>query len=455
MPRGDVAALQHLIACGHARAAAGRRRAYRPTIVPSPVAAGGEVLVRVHPRRGLRDRPAADQGLHGLPRRARPRVRRRRRVRPVRRAGGWSARSTAPAGAARRAAPACATHCPQPHGARHPQPRRRLRRSPSPCRSATCTASPTRSRTMSRCSPSRWRRPFRFRRRCRSAADDRIVVLGDGRLGNLCAQVLAGLSDHVLVVGKHAREAGAARRIRASRPRCCRIAAFHRAPPISSSTAPGRRAACRRRSTLVRPRGTIVLKTTVAGAQTLAWAPFVIDEVTLVGSRCGPFDQALAALRPTAGGRAPLISERFDLSEGLDALERAQTQRRAEGAARRELTARAPPPLSRVLDGVRRGMCRRTPLAQPGRALPPHDGIGAAPDGLDQPTKLVALDAVRSRVRRVRSPRRDDERVEEDSDVVSASTPRPAGHRSPSAPRCARCCRRRGRSASGPTASST
>src|SRR4030095_11582078 len=47
---------------------------------------------------------------------------------------------------------------------------------------------------------------------------------------------------------------------------------------------------------LVRPRGTIVLKTTVAGTQTLAWAPFVIDEVTLIGSRCGPFDRALEAL---------------------------------------------------------------------------------------------------------------------------------------------------------------
>ena len=75
---------------------------------------------------------------------------------------------------------------------------------------------------------------------------------------------------------------------------------------------------------LVRPRGTIVLKTTVAGTQTLAWAPFVIDEVTLVGSRCGPFDRALDALEHGRVDVVPLISDRFDLSHGLAALQRAQ-----------------------------------------------------------------------------------------------------------------------------------
>ena len=74
----------------------------------------------------------------------------------------------------------------------------------------------------------------------------------------------------------------------------------------------------------MRPRGTIVLKTTVAGTQTLAWAPFVIDEVTLVGSRCGPFDQALDALEHGLVDVEPLIADRFNLSNGLTALQRAQ-----------------------------------------------------------------------------------------------------------------------------------
>src|SRR6185436_14154108 len=76
---------------------------------------------------------------------------------------------------------------------------------------------------------------------------------------------------------------------------------------------------------LVRPRGTIVLKTTVAGMQSMAWAPFVIDEVTLVGSRCGPFHQALAALQQGLVQVLPLVSDHFPLSRGIDALARAQT----------------------------------------------------------------------------------------------------------------------------------
>jgi threonine dehydrogenase-like Zn-dependent dehydrogenase len=77
---------------------------------------------------------------------------------------------------------------------------------------------------------------------------------------------------------------------------------------------------------LVRPRGTIVLKTTVAGTQTLPWAPFVIDEVTLVGSRCGPFDRALEGLARGDVDVLPLITDRFDLSHGLTALQRAQVR---------------------------------------------------------------------------------------------------------------------------------
>ncbi len=155
---------------------------------------------------------------------------------------------------------------------------------------------------------------------------DRVVVLGDGRLGNLCAQVLAGLSDHVTAVGKHRSKLAL---LDALGIQTALLVDVERDDPhgrfadlvvdcTGSST--GLPTALR----LVRPRGTIVLKTTVAGEQTLAWAPFVINEVTLVGSRCGPFEPALAAL---ASGRvqvAPLISERFELARGVEALARAQ-----------------------------------------------------------------------------------------------------------------------------------
>ena len=77
---------------------------------------------------------------------------------------------------------------------------------------------------------------------------------------------------------------------------------------------------------LVRPRGTIVLKTTIAGTQTLALAPVVVDEVTIVGSRCGPFDQALPRSKPADVSVLPLISSRFDLSRGVEALDEASSQ---------------------------------------------------------------------------------------------------------------------------------
>jgi threonine dehydrogenase-like Zn-dependent dehydrogenase len=153
--------------------------------------------------------------------------------------------------------------------------------------------------------------------------DDRIVVLGDGRLGNLCAQVLSRLSRRVLVVGKHQEKLGLLLSMG--------IDAASLSDPLDERAADivvdctGSESGLPTALKLVRPRGTIVLKTTVAGAQTMAWAPFVIDEVTLVGSRCGPFDQALLALERGHVNVQPLVSDRFSLSRGIDALARAQT----------------------------------------------------------------------------------------------------------------------------------
>lgn len=154
--------------------------------------------------------------------------------------------------------------------------------------------------------------------------DDRIIVLGDGRLGNLCAQVLARLSRRVTVVGKH--------QPKLSLLKTLGIDTALVADPIDERSADvvvdctGSETGLPTALRLVRPRGTIVLKTTVAGMQTLAWAPFVIDEVTLVGSRCGPFDRALAALERGEVNVTPLISERYDLVQGIEALERAQAK---------------------------------------------------------------------------------------------------------------------------------
>jgi threonine dehydrogenase-like Zn-dependent dehydrogenase len=150
---------------------------------------------------------------------------------------------------------------------------------------------------------------------------DRVVVLGDGRLGNLCAQVLARVSDRVTVVGKHAEKlallSGVTTKLLAD------VEPDHSADIVVDCT--GSPTGLPTALSLVRPRGTIVLKTTVAGEQTMAWAPIVIDEVTIVGSRCGPFDRALAALAAGEVSVLPLISARYGLSDGVAALEHART----------------------------------------------------------------------------------------------------------------------------------
>jgi threonine dehydrogenase-like Zn-dependent dehydrogenase len=153
--------------------------------------------------------------------------------------------------------------------------------------------------------------------------DDRVVVLGDGRLGNLCAQVLARLSRRALVVGKHDEKLALLRSMGIDAARLSDPLDERSADVVVDCT--GSESGLPTALKLVRPRGTIVLKTTVAGVQTMAWASFVIDEVTLVGSRCGPFDQALLALERGHVQVQPLISDRFALSRGIDALARAQT----------------------------------------------------------------------------------------------------------------------------------
>jgi threonine dehydrogenase-like Zn-dependent dehydrogenase len=73
----------------------------------------------------------------------------------------------------------------------------------------------------------------------------------------------------------------------------------------------------------VRPRGTLILKSTVAEPHTLSLAPLAINEVTVVGSRCGRFPPALRALAQRSIAVTPLIDKIYPLSEGLAAVKRA------------------------------------------------------------------------------------------------------------------------------------
>ena len=72
---------------------------------------------------------------------------------------------------------------------------------------------------------------------------------------------------------------------------------------------------------MVRPRGTVVLKTTAAAGKPLNLAPVVIDEINIIGSRCGPFREAIRALAEKRIDVASLIHRRVRLDQGLEAME--------------------------------------------------------------------------------------------------------------------------------------
>lgn len=155
--------------------------------------------------------------------------------------------------------------------------------------------------------------------------DERVVVLGAGRLGNLCAQVLHQAGCRVTVVGKHAAK------LQLLEELGIRTILLEETQPGRDADlvvdATGSASGLPTALQFVRPRGTIALKTTIADQQTLSLAPVVIDEVTVVGSRCGPFDQALEALQSGKVDVTSLVSETVSLAEVPRALQRARADR--------------------------------------------------------------------------------------------------------------------------------
>lgn len=148
----------------------------------------------------------------------------------------------------------------------------------------------------------------------------RCVVLGDGKLGLLAAQVLALAGGRVLAVGRHSAKLAIlrARGIEAVRVEDWRV---EPAPLVVEATGSERGFALAVAATL--PRGTLVLKSTTASRPAVDLAPLVIHEIQVVGSRCGPFPPALRALESAAVDVASLVSDRLTLAAGAEILRRA------------------------------------------------------------------------------------------------------------------------------------
>lgn len=150
---------------------------------------------------------------------------------------------------------------------------------------------------------------------------DRVVVLGDGKLGLLVAQALALQGCDLLALGHHTHKLEILRRLG--------IATHLGESPLKRSAdivvdCTGSPEGFAQTLALLRPRGTLVLKSTYHGQAEVDLSHLVIDEVTLVGSRCGPFAPALELLRRGVVEVAPLISANLPLEEGVSAFQVAE-----------------------------------------------------------------------------------------------------------------------------------
>jgi threonine dehydrogenase-like Zn-dependent dehydrogenase len=151
-------------------------------------------------------------------------------------------------------------------------------------------------------------------------SDTEVVVFGDGKLGLLCAQVMHSVGARVTLVGKHAEKLALVRReglvamlLSDWTPRLVDVVVEATGSTMGFTLA----------IATVRPRGTLVLKSTVAQEHTLSLAPLVINEVTVIGSRCGRFPPALQALAHKQIAVAPLITAIYPLADGITAMNRA------------------------------------------------------------------------------------------------------------------------------------
>ena len=148
-----------------------------------------------------------------------------------------------------------------------------------------------------------------------------VVVLGDGKLGLLVSQVLANSGARVLAVGHHEAKLAILER----RGIETRLEADWQPKAESDLVvdATGSERGLRQAIAATRPRGTLVLKSTVAAHAEINLAPVVINEIRIVGSRCGPFEPALRALAQGDVDVESLVEERFALADSVAAFERA------------------------------------------------------------------------------------------------------------------------------------
>ena len=149
---------------------------------------------------------------------------------------------------------------------------------------------------------------------------DRIIVLGDGKLGLTTALALSAQNLDVLLVGKHQNKLDIAK---AQGVKTCLLADLKQEKIYDVVVeATGSLSGFETAMALVRPRGVLVLKSTIAASKEFNLAPIVIDEITVLGSRCGQFPPALRMLASGKIDFKPLISAVYSVDDAIEAFEK-------------------------------------------------------------------------------------------------------------------------------------
>ncbi|HEV2884539.1 MAG TPA: alcohol dehydrogenase catalytic domain-containing protein [Pyrinomonadaceae bacterium] len=153
---------------------------------------------------------------------------------------------------------------------------------------------------------------------------DRVAVIGDGKLGLLCAQAIALSGASLLLIGKHAEKLRIAERRGIETATAKSVTKLKREFDVVVE-ASGSASAFAGALEMLCPRGTLVLKSTYKseGKAEIEPSRVVVDEITILGSRCGRFQPALDLLKKGAIDIDSLISEEYPLARGVHAMERA------------------------------------------------------------------------------------------------------------------------------------
>jgi len=162
---------------------------------------------------------------------------------------------------------------------------------------------------------------FQIVRQVPVSSDQKVIVFGAGRLGQLVARVLKSRSGSLLLVGRHAGKLEAAEKQGIQTVPADDFKPDRRADIVVDAT--GEASGFQTAMQTVRPRGIIVLKSTFTASGGMNLSPLVVDEITVIGSRCGPFDMAIKAFQSREIDVSALIGERYLLRRAGEALEAA------------------------------------------------------------------------------------------------------------------------------------